>query len=150
MTPLRLAPLLFALSACSATPPGNDPSHPAPDPAIAAFRSICLETAPSFAGASAAARQLGIGLTDMGFVRLGMTADKSMGVQVKDNSECAVTTPSQADDQLTRRFLAMIAEVTGTPPGRQVPVKVSVGDQTFIFTHDRNGGEAYVMLRPEP
>ncbi len=148
MTPLRLAPLLLVLSACSAAPPGNAPSQPAP--AIAAFRSICLDTAPSFAGASAAARQLGIGLTDMGFVKLGMTADKSIGVQVKDNSECAVTTPSQAGDQLTRQFLAMVAEATGTLPGRQVPVKASLDGQTFLFTHDRNGGEAYVMLRPEP
>ncbi|MBA1272522.1 hypothetical protein G7026_04025 [Pseudomonas azotifigens] len=143
--------MLFALSACSTTPPGNDASQPPLNPAIAAFRSICLETAPSFAGASAAARQHGIdGLTDMGFVKLGVTADKSIGVQVKENSECAVTTPSQPEEHLTRQFLETIADTTGGPAGRQVPIKVSVGGQTFLFTHDRNGGEAYVMLRPEP
>lgn len=53
--------------------------------AIEAFVDICLMTAPSFAGSAEAAKRFGINdLQDMGFTRVGFTADKNLSVQLSE------------------------------------------------------------------
>lgn len=136
------------LSACAGL--GSQPPVPVTSPGVQAFRDICLHTAPSFAEAHSVALGHGItDVTDMGFATVGFNADKSLGIQVKTGYECVVTTPSQQDDGLTRQFLSAGAESAGTTVPRSVPVKLMIAGQVFILMHDRQGGEAFVMLKPE-
>lgn len=141
---------LAALTACA-----NRPAPTAPDStkaeiaeAIRAFEDVCLKTAPTFSKAAAAAAGFGIGdITDVGFMKMGFNKDQSLGVQIKDNKECVITTPSQSNATLTRQFLQAVGRSSGTTPSNRVPVKATVGGESFIFQHDRKGGEAFVMLK---
>ncbi|MGG2399307.1 hypothetical protein ACJRW5_20400 [Pseudomonas sp. SH1-B] len=129
---------------------GSQPAVPVTSPVVQAFRDICLQTAPSFAEAHRVARQHGISeMTDMGFATVGFNADKSMSIQVKASHECAVTSEAQQDDTLTNQLLTAAAVNAGTTVPRKVPVKMVIAGQAFILMHDRKGGEAFVMLKPE-
>jgi hypothetical protein len=148
MKKLALLTSVTLLSACAGM--GTQPPVPVTAEAVQAFRDICLKTAPSFAEAHSVARQHGIeDLTDMGFATVGFNADKSLGLQVKASRECVITTDSQQDDSLTRQLLSAAAESAGTEVPRSVPAKLMIAGQPFIIMHDRKGGEAFVMLRPE-
>ncbi len=116
--------------------------------AIKAFVDICVRTAPSFADAAIAAKSYGIDeIRDLGFMAMGATSDQKVAVQIKKNMECAITTESQTDATLTRQFIQSVAEVTKSEPRAKVPFRASVQSETFIFQHDREGGEAFVMLK---
>lgn len=78
---------------------------------------------------------------------MGFNQDKSLGIQIKDNNECAITTPEQADSTLTKQFLQVVGQHASAPPSNRVPAKASINRVPFIFQHDRNGGEAFVMLK---
>ncbi len=78
---------------------------------------------------------------------MGATSDQKVTVQIKKNMECAITTESQTDATLTRQFIQSVAEVTKSEPRAKVPFRASVQSETFIFQHDREGGEAFVMLK---
>lgn len=141
---LALSSLLL-LAGCAASTP-NAPI-PVKSKAIEAFTDICLKTAPSFAGSAEAAKRYGIDdLQDMGFTRIGFTADKNLAVQLSAK-ECVVTTPSQSDNSLTRQLLSAVQPYSQTAVADRVPSKVSLQGANFILQHDRNGGEAYVLLR---
>ena len=100
---LALSSLLVLASCTTATP---SVSIPVTSKAIEAFVDICLKTAPSFAGSTEAAKRFGINdLQDMGFTRIGFTADKNLAVQLSEK-ECVVTTPKQPDDSLPRQLLS--------------------------------------------
>ncbi|MBL0952176.1 MAG: hypothetical protein IBJ08_16215, partial [Pseudomonas sp.] len=117
---------------------------------VQAFRDICLRTAPSFAEAHRVARQYGIDeMTDMGFATVGFNADKSLSMQVKVSHECVVTSETQQDDTLTSQLLTAAAVSASTTVPRKVPVKMMIAGQPFILMHDRKGGEAFVMMKPE-
>jgi hypothetical protein len=136
---------LFVLASCTTATPTV--STPVTSKAIEAFVDICLKTAPSFAGSAEAAKRFGINdLQDMGFMRLGFTADKNLGVQLSEK-ECVVTTPNQSDDSLTRQLLSAAQTYSQTPVADRVPSKVRIQDNNFILQHDRKGGETYVLLR---
>jgi hypothetical protein len=136
---------LLLLAGCAASTP-NTPI-PVKSKAIEAFTDICLKTAPSFAGSAEAAKRYGIDdLQDMGFTRIGFTADKNLAVQLSAK-ECVVTTPSQSDNSLTRQLLSAVQPYSQTAVADRVPSKVSLQGANFILQHDRNGGEAYVLLR---
>ncbi|MDR8014807.1 hypothetical protein [Ectopseudomonas guguanensis] len=129
---------------------GSQPPVPVTSPVVQAFRDICLQTAPSFAEAHSVARQHGITeMTDMGFATVGFNADKSLSIQVKVSHECVVTSEPQQDETLTRQLLTAAAVNAGTTVPRRVPVKMMIAGQPFILTHDRQGGEAFVMMKPE-
>lgn len=129
---------------------GSQPPVPVTSPVVQAFRDICLQTAPSFAEAHRVARQHGITeMTDMGFAIIGFNADKSLSMQVKVSHECVVTSETQQDDTLTSQLLTAAAVSAGTTVPRKVPVKMMIAGQPFILMHDREGGEALVMLKPE-
>lgn len=114
-----------------------------------AFRDICLATAPTFSEAEEAAKSHGItDIMDMGFTKAGFNSDKSMGVQIKAGKECVVTTPSQQDSTLTAQLIKTVTPFSSTPVPQKTPSKVTIENQTFIIMHDRNGGEAFVMLNP--
>jgi hypothetical protein len=116
--------------------------------AIRAFEAVCIKTAPSFSGAAQAAKNFGITeITDAGFMKMGMNKDQSLGVQIKEENECAITTPSQNNGTLTKQFLQVVSQNSGTEISSRVPTKANVGGVSFIFHHDRKGGEAYVMLK---
>lgn len=120
-------------------------------PGIKAFRDVCLGTLPSFKSATNAASRYGIkDYLPMGPAKLGMKADKSLGVQIELDRECAVTTPKFKGSGATLRaeFIQAVSAATGrTVKGTSVPFAVEIGGQRFIFMHDRRGGEAFVVLR---
>lgn len=145
---MKHAPLLATvalLSACAGQPvePIDVTSR-----SIQAFRDICLNNAPEFAGSMASAKAYGITETeDLGFMTMGFSADKSMSMQLKPGNECVVTTPQQNDDSLTRQLLSAVAASAKSPVPRSVPAKFVLAGQTFIVMHDRRGGEAFVLLK---
>lgn len=148
MNKLTLLACCGLLGACANL--GSQPPVPVTSPVVQAFRDICLQTAPSFAEAQRIARQHGITeMTDMGFATIGFNADKSLSIQVKASHECVVTSEPQQDDTLTLQLLSAAAINAGTTVPRKVPVKMMIAGQPFILMHDREGGEAFVMLKPE-
>jgi hypothetical protein len=115
--------------------------------AINLFKAVCLDTAPSFNEAESASSENGIDILDGGFMKLGFNDDKSLGVQIQKGKECVVTAPSQNDNFLTSNFLMSVADYLGVKPAKRVPFVAKVNNEKFIFTHDRKGGEAFVMLK---
>ncbi|MDN4592021.1 hypothetical protein DBA29_26410 [Xenophilus aerolatus] len=78
---------------------------------------------------------------------MGMTPDQKLGVQIKPATECVITTPTQPGPAAAQQFGQAIARATGgRAPGR-FPVAIVFNGQPFIFHHDRDGGEAFVMLK---
>jgi hypothetical protein len=145
-----LTTVAVALSGCVANqsvPPSAKSSEKVTE-AIRAFENVCLLTAPSFSGAVQASASFGIvKITDHGFTKSGFNKDQSLGVQIKANNECVITIDSQQDDTLTKQFLQVVSRHSREIPSAQVPTKASVKGVTFIFHHDRKGGEAFVMLK---
>jgi hypothetical protein len=142
--------LIFTLVACSSQPRNNlnfDDTI-VDSQSIKAFRDICLATAPSFNTAEQSALNYGIdNIKDHGFSVMGMTADNSLGVQIKKNKECVITTPSQENGTLTAQFLKAVSGYSSTQVLNAVPSKVTINSTRFIIMHDRKGGEAFVMLK---
>ena len=128
----------------------SDTANGAMPEAIIAFKDICLKTAPTFSNAEKVAANYGMSdLMDLGFTKTGFNKDDSLGVQIKANKECVITTPSQQSKILTKTFLKIIEQYSSTPVSKTVPTKATINGEIFIFMHDRNGGEAYVMLSPK-
>jgi hypothetical protein len=150
---MRLIPftiLSLALSACvsNKTIPDSAIQSSEPNTSLMAFEEICIKTAPSFSGAKVAAAKYGItDIEDMGFTHSGMSKDQSIGVQIKPNNECTITTPAQKAPNLTRAFLQLVSRNSNTAASTRVPMKAPIDGTTFIFHHDRKGGEAFVMLK---
>ena len=145
-----LATTVLTLSACVTHKPVPVSETPNAETAAAikAFEDVCLKTAPSFSGAAQAAGSLGITeITDAGFMKMGFNKDQSLGVQIKADKECVITTPPQRNNSLTSQFLQLIGRYSTLSPSNQVPIKASIKGVPFIFQHDRKGGEALVMLR---
>ncbi|MES2771790.1 MAG: hypothetical protein V4623_07400 [Pseudomonadota bacterium] len=143
----------LALSACvsnKAIPDSADSAlqNAEPNTSLRAFEEVCIRTAPSFSGAKAAAEKYGItDIEDMGFAHIGMSKDESIGVQIKPDNECVITTAVQKASNLTREFLQVVGRNSKTAASTKVPTKAQINGTTFIFHHDRNGGEAFVMLK---
>lgn len=117
-----------------------------PDQAVRVFEEVCLKTAPSFSGAVQAARKAGVTNFTDGFMTIGTTRDRRMSVQIKENSECAVTTPPQKSRFLSTQFVRTINRYAEL---RRLPSSARIKDVPFIFQHDRTGGEAFVMLKDD-
>jgi hypothetical protein len=119
------------------------------DVGIMAFKEICLGTVPSFASGVAKAKRYGVTeFFKLGEGSDGMSADKSISVQIKPNKECAITTTNRADQTLSRQFLAAVATVAkGVPEDdKGAPFHATVNGHLYVFFHRRKGGEAYVMM----
>lgn len=115
---------------------------------IKAFSDICLKTGPSFVGAFKEANAYGVSqITDAGFMKMGFNKDQSLGVQIKENNECVITTPKRHDESLTEKFIHAVSQKTRVSASQGAPFKGEIGKDVFIFQHDRNGGEAFVMLK---
>jgi hypothetical protein len=135
------------LSACASKQTVSAPSGENAK-AIEAFEDVCLKTAPSFSDAAQAAIRLGIDdISGDNYGTYGFNKDKSMGVQIKKNEECVITTPAQQDGTLTRQLYQVVGKYAKTPLSTRVPFKVDLNGVNFVFHHDRRGGEAFVMLR---
>jgi hypothetical protein len=116
--------------------------------ALSAFENICLKTAPSFTGALQAASHYGITNTaDFGYATSGFNKDQSLGIQIKANKECVITTPARQNNTLTRQFIQLVSRYSNISLPNRVPLKVDFDSMPFIFHHDREGGEAFVMVR---
>ena len=145
-----LSALVLTMSACATTQTGSTAvaQGAVSAEAIRAFEDVCLKTAPSFDGAIKAAGSVGITkLTDAKFMMMGFNKDQSLGFQVKANVECVITTPSQENGTLTTQFLETVRRHATTGTFNRVPTRATVAGQTFAFTHNRGGGEAFVMLK---
>ena len=146
-----------ALTGCSTTKPPPDSATVPPPPqksaatsstdvGVDAFHKICLATAPSFADAPEAAKKYGVSGLTAGVNSTGMTKDSSLSVQLKPGIECAVTTTSRPGDAVAKQFMSVVTAATGTK-AEQTPFAAKLGANAFIFHHDRNGGEAFVMVK---
>lgn len=148
---LVLATGLLALAGCASrtSAPGGPPVPTETVAGIQAFEAVCLKTAPSFGGAVEAAESFGIGRwIDSPMGRIGMTQDQRLGAQIKPGIECVITTPTQDGPAAAQQFGLAVARATGgRVPGR-FPVAIVLRGQPFIFHHDRDGGEAFLMLKP--
>lgn len=149
MKNLALIASSIVLSACAAQNEATPPVALAvTDEALLVFEDLCINTAPTFADAPARAAEYGIAeLDDLGFAQIGMRKDRSLGVQVQQGKECAVTTPSRTSEGLTAAFLQLVSRRTGAELRKQVPTTAQLGGSAYVFHHDRRGGEAYVMLK---
>jgi hypothetical protein len=110
-----------------------------------AFAAICLATAPDFSKTTDKAAAFGIELIGDGSVKDGMTEDKSLTASVKSNG-CTITTESQRNRKLSEEFRALVAEFTGIKQTSKFPFKIQIGGKDFLVMHDRNDGEAFVLL----
>lgn len=114
------------------------------DPGVVAFRDICLTTAPSFTAAKSAAAVYGVNdFVDLATLAIGSSGNGALSVQIKPGIECAVTTPSRGAANPVLGFVSVVPGIT-VPT---FPATATVGGTSFIFQHDRSGGEAYVMLK---
>jgi len=118
--------------------------------AIAAFRDICLKTAPSFSGAVDAAKVYGIEVVDDSgsALKLGFNKDQSVGIQLKKN-ECVITTPPQSTRKLTKQFVAAIGDFLGTPVDKRLPSLITISGQPFVVFHNRVDGETFVLMKKQ-
>lgn len=140
---LALVACLIVPQTASAAPKSSKGN----DIAIAAFKDVCLASAPTFATAAAKAKRYGVKDADQQFG--GMTEDGSMSVQVKPKKECAVTSENRSDPTLYAQFLRVIASSgVDAPQGGKSgkPFVATIKGKRFVFQHDRRGGEAYVMI----
>lgn len=118
--------------------------------AIQIFEQVCVKQAPSFAGSIQAAAEFGVkDVIDAGFATFASKPDKSLSVQVKEGRECAITTPSQRDRTLSKQLLSVIQKYSTTTVAARMPTQGTIDGNTFVFHHDRKGGEAFVMLTKE-
>ncbi len=141
----------LTLAACTTasqtTPPTAIVDAGEADVGIRAFTDVCLKTAPSFAKGAEQASKYGVALTmDLGTGKTGMSKDGSLSVQIKPNAECAVTTENRPGSKVRDQFLDAVAAATGEAKSVTAPFTRVVKGRTFVFVHDRKGGEAYVMI----
>ena len=162
MNSLKALPVLFLaalLAGCNTAKPPPDAATVPPPPeetggvssssidlGIRAFHDICLATAPSFAGVPEAAKAYGVNGIAANRNSMEMSKDRKISVQLKPGSECAVTTESRTGTAVDKQFLAEVVAATGSK-ATQVPLAGKIGGSSFVFHHDRNGGEAYVMAK---
>lgn len=145
---------LAVLAAVSLSGCVSNPSTPSTDAkpqelvqAIQIFEQVCIKQAPSFAGSIQAAAEFGVkDVMDGGFATFASKPDKSLSVQVKEGRECAVTTPSQRDRTLSKQLLFVIQKYSTTTVATRIPTQGTIEGTSFLFHHDRKGGEAFVML----
>jgi hypothetical protein len=141
-----LALVIIAPQSVSAGSPG---AGKVTEVAIAAFRDLCLKTAPSFEKGIAAAKRYGVkkmdGTDAIGWI--GDTADGSLSVQIKPNKECATTSENKRDPSLQTQFTQVVTDVTDSVPAEANTLAFfgTIHGHRYLFLHDRRGGEAYVM-----
>lgn len=146
MTRLQML-ALAALTSCSTLSVAEEPAS-ATNASIQAFIDICVKQAPTFAGAAEAAKVYGITeVSESGGTQSGMTADYALAVQIRENQSCTITTDVQKDKKLTRQLIDAVAKQTGEKLGTRLPLGVVLGGERFALTHDRAGGEAFVLLK---
>ncbi len=163
MLRLKQAILISAvvlLAGCNTTKPPPDAATVPPPPeesgapvreasydvGVRAFQEVCIATAPSFVDAPTAAKALGLSGLKAGEDSGAMSKDKKISVQLKPGTECAVTTQSRPGDTVGNQFMRAIVAATGAK-GKELPLLGKIGGSSFIFQHDRTGGEAYVMVK---
>lgn len=145
---LLLALVALGSASCIAMPQTEDSSNPEFSESIRAFELVCLKTAPSFAEARRAAESLGIDqFMETGAGIAGLNADNSLGAQIKPGRECAITTPSQEDATLSKQLYRVAYRYAYMRARRTVPAVGRIKSDYFHFLHDREGGEAFVMVR---
>jgi hypothetical protein len=120
--------------------------------AIAAFRDVCLKTAPSFEKGIVAAKRYGAKKMDIsdGTGWIGATANESLSIQIKPNKECATTSKNKSDPSLQKQFTKVVTDVTDSAPAEANGLAFfgTIHGHRYLFLHDRRGGEAYVMENP--
>ena len=105
---------------------------------VAAFRDICMANAPTFAGSVAAATAYGITTTNnLGFLVTGINPETQVNIQVEPGEQCSVVTPSRTTNAIVAQFATLV--------GKTIPGRKTIAGSDFLFTHDRNGREAYTM-----
>jgi hypothetical protein len=122
----------------------------ATDTGVQAFREVCLASAPSFAKGTELAKKFGVkNWIPLGKQQIGDTADGSLSIQIQPGKECATTTQTRRGAAVHAQFMKTVAGAVSTPgitEQTKNPFAASAGGKPFIFGHDRNGGEAYVMV----
>ena len=81
-----------------------------------------------------------------------MTKDQSISIQIQPGKECAITSKTRPGPAVHTQFINAVSSATKSPAIAKLtstPFIAAVGGKKFIFKHDRDGGEAYVMLRKD-
>jgi hypothetical protein len=133
--------------------PASATDDSAEDAGIKAFKEICLASAPSFANAAQLAKKFGVeAWIPLGKQRMGMTKDQSVSIQIQPDKECAITSKTRPGPAVHNQFINAVSSAAKSPAIAKLtstPFIAAVAGKKFIFKHDRNGGEAYVMLRKD-
>jgi len=142
--------VLLGLAACgSGVTPGSVEEDNAVDVGISAFKDVCLASAPSFANAAELAKRYSAqDWMDLGEAKVSMTKDRSLSVQIKPNKECAITTQMRPGEIVHVQFMNAVIAATNSPAitvQTPNPFVAILGGRKYTFTHNRSGGEAYVM-----
>ncbi|WP_413988717.1 hypothetical protein ACMDCR_22250 [Labrys okinawensis] len=144
----RLA--VLASLACATLLPAPAHAQAVTDKAVLLFRDACLDTAPSFDKAMAAAKKYGVKpQMDLGASVVGMAPDGSFSLQVRGKKECAVTAEASPGPEVAAQFASLVAQASGKPAAglsTGAPVTITLHGQTYVVRHDRKGGEAYVIM----
>lgn len=135
-------PLAGCNTATSASVPAEQPSI-APgtklDPGLAAFRDVCLASAPSFAAGAAVAKKYGVEVVGGS----GLSEDHSLGVQIKPGKECAVTTEARPGSFVRTQFLQIVSAAADAPVDKNTPIPFAAlwaGRTLYSSTTEKGGG----------
>ena len=121
---------------------------------IKAFEEICIKTAPSFANAMVVSADYGIlDFIQFGEVRLGATQDSSISLELIENKECIVSTKTLKDgnplEQLQQKvvqFTDDAQDANDVAQALHAPFKARLNGQNFVFKHNQEEGETFLML----
>ena len=121
---------------------------------IKAFEEICIKTAPSFANAMVVSADYGIlDFIQFGEVRLGATQDSSISLELIENKECIVSTKTLKDgnpleqlQQKVMQFTDDAQDANDVAQALHAPFKARLNGQNFVFKHNQEEGETFLML----
>lgn len=121
---------------------------------IKAFEEICIKTAPSFANAMVVSADYGIlDFIQFGEVRLGATQDSSISLELIENKECIVSTKTLKDGNPLKQLQQKVVQFTDdaqdandVAQALHAPFKARLNGQNFVFKHNQEEGETFLML----
>lgn len=116
---------------------------------ITALKKVCIQRVSDFsAPASCLEKYSSKVSTSETLGLIGASEDNEAGAQIKPNLEYAITAKDRTNQsKLSIQFQKTVFGDAFANAGQASPLQGKVGEHKFIFLHDTNGDEAFVMLR---